>query len=188
MSISPDKLKMVIDTLRKDLGEGFVATDIWTTTDALSLVGSHDHNRYPKAVPLFNEVTRMLDKTLRGSEYPGLGNYYFVNLNNNQLVVVLSIDIYQQFILVDLSKTTMGILMSVVLPNLLNGLAETGITDGLSEVKAAATPAPAEAGTTETEPTESPAKTDASKQPRNTSPLREFLKGFTSSTYYADKE
>jgi len=121
MSIKIEKLKQIIEELKEDLGNGFVSTDIWATADAQSLVG---YNSQPKAVALFNEVTRMLDKTLKNAEFPGLGDYYLVHLDNNHLVVILSIGAYQQSILVDLSKTTMGILMSVVLPKVLSGLEE----------------------------------------------------------------
>ncbi len=121
MSIKIDKLKQIIEELKEDMGNGFVATDIWATADAQPLVG---YNSQPKAVALFNEVTRMLDKTLRSAEFSGLGDYYLVHLDNDHLVVILSIGDYQQGMLVDLSKTTMGILMSVVLPKVLAGLKE----------------------------------------------------------------
>ena len=121
MSFNINKLKQIVEELKNDLGDGFVATDIWATADAQPIVG---FNSQPKAAALFNEVTRKLDMTLKESKYSGLGNYYFVNLDNNKLVMVLSIGSYQQFILVDLLKTTIGILMNVALPNLLSGLAE----------------------------------------------------------------
>ncbi len=173
MNINTGKLKSIVEALKDDLGEGLVATDIWTSADALSLIDNAGHNSFPKAVALFNEVTRKLDKTLKGSEYPGLGNYYFVNLDNNRLVVVLSIGTYQQFVLLDLSKTTMGVLMSVALPNLLNSLAEE-ITEGLAEAKAETTAASAEAA--------------ATKPHRKQSTIREFLQGFTGSMYYTGKD
>lgn len=121
MAIKIDKLKTIIEELKDDLGGGFVSSDIWATADAQSLVG---FNSQPKAVALFNEVTRMLDKTLKGAEFPGLGNYYMVHLDNNHLMVILTIGNYQQSILVDLTQTTMGILMNVALPKLINSLEE----------------------------------------------------------------
>lgn len=149
MAIDIDKLKKTIDEVKKELGEGFVATDIWATTDTKSLIFSYagsdmytwgmtslpsltrvrqisksfgSYSGQPKVIALFSEVTRKLDKTLISSEYPGLGNYYLINLENNHLVLVLSTGSYQQFLLVDLSKTTMGILISVALPKLLKCL------------------------------------------------------------------
>lgn len=167
MSIGPEKLKNAIAALKEDLGGGLVTTDIWSTADAKSVAFGHDFNKPSKTIALLNEVTRKLDKTLKGAEFPGLGNYYFINLANNRLVVVLSIDTYQQYILVDLSKTTMGILMSVALPNLLGNLAKA---EAETETAAAKKEASGE--------TEKPV------QPRKRSALKEFVDAFTKGMYH----
>lgn len=146
MVVDIDKVKKTIGEIRRDLGEGFVATDIWAATDGKSLIynyaGSNmytwgmsslpsrskpgksigSYSGQPRVITLISEVTRKLDKTLVSSEYPGLGKYYLINLENNHLILVLSTASHQQFLLVDLSKTTMGILMSVALPKLLKCL------------------------------------------------------------------
>jgi hypothetical protein len=145
MAIDIVKLKKTINEIRKDLGEGFVDTDIWDISDTKSLLFNYRSDMYtygmtplsslsskakqtasyqgqPKAISLFREVTRKLDQTLNSVDYPGLGNYYLINLANNHLALVLTTGSYQQFLLVDLSKTTMGILMSIVLPKMLKGL------------------------------------------------------------------
>ncbi len=146
MALGVDKLKKAIAEVKKDLGEGLVATDIWATADTKSLIYSYagsdmyaygmtplsslskkkqsgnsisSYSGQPKVISLFNEVTRKLDKTLTSADYPGLGNYYLINLENNHLALVLGTGAYQLLFLVDLSKTTMGILMSVALPKLL---------------------------------------------------------------------
>ncbi len=116
-----DEFNKMIDELKDDLGEGMIACDIWHKRDAQSLAG---YNSQPKAVALFNEVTRMLDKTTSESDYPRLGNYYIVHLENDLLVVVVFFADYQFGSLIDLSKTTMGILISVALPKLLKSLDE----------------------------------------------------------------
>jgi len=122
MSKLMEGFNKIVEELHSDLGEGFVANDIWHSKDAQSLAG---YNSQPKAVALFNEVTRALDKTLANAKYPGLGNYYMVHLENGLLVVVVIEGEYQHMLLVDLSKTTMGILMSVVLPKLIDNLKKT---------------------------------------------------------------
>ncbi len=146
MAIDLDLLRKVITEIKKDLGEGFIATDIWSAADNKSLIFNYaGSNMYtwgmtslpalsrikkdkkrpggfsgqPKTKELFNEVTRKLDQALAAADYPGLGRYYLINLENNQLALVLSAGTLQQYLLVDLSGTTMGILMSVVLPKLM---------------------------------------------------------------------
>ncbi len=154
------KLNHVIEELKKDLGDGFIATDIWATAEAQPIAGL---NSQPKAVALFNEVTRMLDKTLKDSNYPGLGNYYLVDMGDKKLVVILQIGEYQQFILVNLRKTTMGILINVALPNLLSRLAEA---EDLAEPEM-----------------NNLAETDITTQPRKQSAIQTFLDKFTRGMY-----
>ena len=115
------RMNKITEDLREDLGNALIGTDIWKTDDAESLAG---YNSNPKAAALFNEITRMLDKTLKGSEFPGLGKYYMVNLENNMMVVVVKQGDFQNGILVDLSKTTIGLLINVALPKVMTGLAE----------------------------------------------------------------
>ncbi len=115
------RINQVVEDLKEDLGAGLVATDTWVTRDAQSLAG---FNSQPKAIALFNEITRSIDKTLKGASVPGLGSYYMINLDNNMMVVVLQCGEVQQGMLVDLSKTTLGMLTSVALPRVISGLEE----------------------------------------------------------------
>lgn len=119
-----ENLNQVIKNFKSDLGEGLVGTGIWHTSDGQQIA---EYKSRPKAVALFNEVTRIMDNTLRNAEFPNLGQYYLVHLKNNHVVIVVKIGEYQQGALVDLSKTTMGILMSVALPRLLKDLKEVTV-------------------------------------------------------------
>jgi hypothetical protein len=111
--MNPKLFMKAVDGLREDLGEGLVATDVFATADGQSLAG---FNSNPKACALFNEITKYLHKSLKGSGFPGLGGYYMVHLENNMAVVVISRGDFQNGMLVDLSKTTMGLLLNVALP------------------------------------------------------------------------
>lgn len=124
MGFDVNKFKQLIETLKEDLGDGFVATGVWNRADGQALIDTGDNIAQQKEIILFYEVTRKLDKTLQESEYPGLGSYYLVKLADNRLAVVLSVGEYEQYLLVDLSKTTLGLLISVALPNLIQGISE----------------------------------------------------------------
>ncbi len=121
MSKMIEGLNNVIEELKSDLGEALTTADIWHIKDAQGLAG---YNQQPKATALFNEVTRVIGKTLAGSEYPGLGEYYTVHLDNNSMVIVIMHNDYQLGMTVDLSKTTMGLLTSVVMPKIQKMLAK----------------------------------------------------------------
>ena len=119
MSKVVESFKEIIEELKSDLGEALVSADIWHVKDAQSLGG---YNVSHKATALFNEVTRMLQKTLSSSEFPNLGDYYMVHTANDYLVVINMAGDYQLGMTVDLSKTTMGILMSIVVPKIVENL------------------------------------------------------------------
>ncbi len=119
MSKIIEAFKGIIEELKSDLGEALVSADIWHIRDAQSLGG---YNVSHKATALFNEVTRMLQKTLSTSEFPNLGEYYMVHTANDYLVVINLAGDYQLGMTVDLSRTTMGILMSIVVPKVAENL------------------------------------------------------------------
>ncbi len=114
---------MIVEDLKEVLGSALIATDLWKTGDAQSLAG---YNTQPKATALFNEITTNLGKSLKNSDFPGLGKYYMINLENNFMVVVVIQGDLQEGILVDISKTSLGILINIALPKVLEGLTEAG--------------------------------------------------------------
>ena len=73
MNIS--KMNLAINTLKEDLGDGLVATDIFTVADGISIAG---YNPQPKASALFNQMTNYIIKTLRGSNFPNLNKYFII--------------------------------------------------------------------------------------------------------------
>jgi len=115
------KMEEIVAGLQEDLSGALVATDIYSSKDGQSLAG---FNTQPKASALFNEITRYLNKSLKGSNFPGLGSYYLVHLENNFIVVVIPQGDFQEGMLVDLSKTSLGILMNVAVPKIIEGLKE----------------------------------------------------------------
>lgn len=149
MHITVEKIKKVINGLKEDLGDGFVDTDIWCTSSNKSVAFHHQHGVVPlygvmpKHIKLFSRISGILKKTLHESDYPGLGDYYLINLTDDHLVLVLNLRQpapgksnlttrrsssssgsigHQQYILVDLSKTSIGVLMSIAIPNVLENL------------------------------------------------------------------
>ncbi len=177
MDINQEKMKSAFESLSNDLGDGFVASEIWAIGEGRPLIKDHGYNKNPKVAPLFNEVTRKLYKTLQESAYPGLGNYYLVNLDNNNLVVIITIGKFQQFILVDLAKTSMGVLMSIALPNLLDFLTEEIVVESPAEVEIPAGP----------ETAVSQPEKEKKDKARRGSTLREIFSAFSDGGYYSDK-
>lgn len=115
------RLNTIVDDLKEVLGSALIATDSWISSDGQSLAS---YNSQPKATALFNEITNNLKKSLKNSDFPGLGKYYMINLENNFMVIVVIQGELQEGLLIDISKTTLGILINIALPKVLEGLAE----------------------------------------------------------------
>lgn len=111
------KLKESINALRKNLGEGLLGTDIYSSSDGQSIAGWESNH---KACALFNNTTNNLNKSLAGSGFPTLGKYYLLNLTENKTVVVIPLGQYQWGMMIDNSKIQMGLLINVVLPQVID--------------------------------------------------------------------
>jgi len=128
MQFTLEKIKECIDGLKEDLGDGFVETDIWSTTTDKSVAFFHvqQYGAKPKHLKVFGETSRKLKEALKESRFPDIGDYYLINLDNDHLAVVIhyssekSTEEHQQYVLVDLSKVTIGVLMSVAIPRVMN--------------------------------------------------------------------
>jgi len=108
-----NKLKEAIEIVKADLGSSLLATDIFTISEGLSIAG---YNENPAACALFNEVTISMMKSLDGAKFPGLNQYYLLNLQGGHLVLVLYLIDYQWGFLIDSNKVKLGLLLSIVIP------------------------------------------------------------------------
>jgi hypothetical protein len=107
------KLKDAIETLHEDLGEGLVATDIFSIQDGQSLVG---FNPREAASALFAQVTKYLFKSLKDSGFPTIGRYYLIDLVDHKAVVVIPLGNHCWGILADSQKVPIGLVLNVALP------------------------------------------------------------------------
>jgi len=119
------KLNQAIEMMKRDLGEGFLATDIFTIVDGVSIAS---YNGQPKACALFNQLTNYLTETLAGSDFPNLGKYYILDLVSNHMIIVLPMEEYRWGILIDSSKVMLGLLLNIVIPKIIDEF-EDAMTD-----------------------------------------------------------
>jgi len=115
------KLNHAIEQLKGDLGDGLVATDIFTVKDGISIAG---YNTQPKASALFNLLTSNIMKTLRGAGFPNLDKYFMLNLEGDKMVIILPLGEYRWGMLVDTTKAQLGLLVSIAIPNSLEAFEE----------------------------------------------------------------
>ena len=123
MNIDLPALQGAIANAHGTLKEALLSGDIWDARTGLSLAG---YNGQPAAVALFNDLTARVQSTLLEAGWPGLGKRYWLQLENEQLVIVLRFSPeLLGGLLVDGSKTNLGVLVSVVLPRMLREVEAT---------------------------------------------------------------
>lgn len=120
MNINISKLELAVEEIKQTLRDGLLATDIWHVDTALSLVG---YNGQPAAVALFTEVTQHLTEALKDSGFPGLRRYFILDMENDHTVMVIrhGTDLLQG-LLMNNKKVNMGILLSVAMPKMIEGV------------------------------------------------------------------
>jgi hypothetical protein len=110
------KLREAVEMQKESLGDGLLASDIFSSNDGQSLVG---YNSNPQACALFNRITQMLLKALDGSAFPKLTDYYIINLEGGHMVIVLPMGDFQWGMLINTNKVQLGLLLNIVIPNMI---------------------------------------------------------------------
>ena len=109
-----EKLNNAIEKVKRDLGSSLLATDIFTVEDGTSIAG---YNSQAKACALFNELTLNLISSLNTAGFPGLNDYYLLNLKDGNLVLVMYLLDFQWGFLVDSKQVKLGLLLNIVMPS-----------------------------------------------------------------------
>jgi hypothetical protein len=117
--MDPKILEAAVQDLRNLLRDGLVATDIWDRATGLSLAG---YNQQPVAVALFTRVTTEIESALADSNFPSLGRYYTMDMENNHTAVVVNHGSLLQGMLVDNKRSNLGILIAVAIPRMIDAV------------------------------------------------------------------
>ncbi len=115
-------LKNAIEVLKNDLEGSLMSSVIWKTGTGTAIMG---FNENPAGTALFDQVTSFMKKALKGAEFPNIGDYYLLNLENGKIAVILQFkEGYQWGILIDGAKVNLGLLLNVAVPNAQKALKE----------------------------------------------------------------
>lgn len=106
--------------IRGLLKDGLLSASIWARETGLSLV---DYQPSHVSIALFNRLTDEIHSTLSGAGFPGLRRYYYIDLEDNQSVLILchGNDLMEGLIM-DSKRTNLGILLSVAVPKALKAV------------------------------------------------------------------
>ena len=108
-----EALQDCVNFAKEELGEGLVSSDIYSD-DGLPVIEGYNSN--PKASALFANITDYIRKAVVSSNFPTLGDYYMVNLEDDQLVIILLTEHFQWKMLIDHKKIKLGYLFSIFFP------------------------------------------------------------------------
>jgi hypothetical protein len=121
--VSVKQVGEAVQGLRTDLGAGLVACDVWVVADAVSL-GGIDSN--PAAIALFNRIADLLSKALEEAHFPPLNRYFMLDLEGGKMVVVVPAGTIRGGMLIDTTKTPLGMVLAVGLPHFRAALEQLG--------------------------------------------------------------
>lgn len=117
IDVNIEALEKGMEATRTALRDGVLSINIWDKSTGLTLL---DWQGNPTAVALFNQITVDLEETLSNSNYPGLQDYYYMDLADDKALVIIDHgDALVQGWLLDSKKTNAGILLGMAIPKAL---------------------------------------------------------------------
>jgi len=119
------KLNLCMDLLKKDMGDGFVASCIITTEDGQVLISTDKANI--ASATLLNDATTFIINAMK--TYPAeLGQYYYIDVAGNMAVLVIPFGNYQWTVTINKKLVKLGLLLNVVLPAIINAFEEAAVS------------------------------------------------------------
>ncbi len=119
------KLNVCMDILKKDLGDGFVASCIISTDDGQVLLASDQAN--VAEATLLNDATALIRNALK--TYPAeLGNYYYIDVAGSMAVLVIPFGDFQWTVSINKKMVKLGLLLNVVLPAIINAFEDAVVS------------------------------------------------------------
>ncbi len=119
--IDSKKFENLIVSLKEDLGDALLSTEVWNLNDGEIIAG---YNEQVEVCDLFTQITFYMNEALSTSEYPELGKYYILNLEGGKIFVTIPVGEYFWGMLIDSKKTPLGFLLRVVLSKLIGAFEE----------------------------------------------------------------
>ena len=115
------KLNEILEKVKKELGDGLIATDIWVAADGQAIAAI---NPNPKASALMNRMVNITNDALKDAKFPLLDKYFLHHLEGEHIGMTTLIGDYRWGMLVDGTKAQLGLLLNVVVPETMEAIKE----------------------------------------------------------------
>ncbi len=116
------KLNECLENLKRDLGEGLIASSIITTSDYQTIAATEKSS--PVTASIFGEVTNFIQNALSKGPYPQLGKFYYMDLVGNRGLIFIPLGDYQWGVAIDTKKCKLGLFMNIILPAMITDFEE----------------------------------------------------------------
>ncbi len=115
------KLKEAVEVLKTNLGDSLICTAIAMNIDGQSIAG---YNATPKFAALIVKIIKVVNDTAKIGGIPEVGRYATFDLQEDRLLVIIPLGEYIWGILLDGTKTQMGLLLNIEIPAAIEAFAE----------------------------------------------------------------
>jgi hypothetical protein len=120
--VNIQKLNDCLENLKRDLGEGLIASSIISMGDYQTLVATEKSS--PVAASLFGEITNFIQSSLAKGPYPQIGKFYYLDLVGSKGLIFIPLGDYQWGISIDTKKCKLGLLLNIILPAMISNFEE----------------------------------------------------------------
>jgi hypothetical protein len=108
------KLNRSIELLKEFLGDSLIICDVWITNSSHSIAG---YNNQTSIATNFDKSTEAIKNSLNDSGFPILGKYYFIDCEEDTLLIIMNFGKYQWGIMLKKSLVQMSMLINLILPS-----------------------------------------------------------------------
>ena len=108
------KLNNLMERIKSDIGEGLIASAIWSIKDAQAIIS---YNPQPKSVALIDRLTNFLQKSLDDADFPTLNRYFVIDLIDNKMMIVVPLGNFRWGLFVNSENIQLGLLLNIIIPD-----------------------------------------------------------------------
>ena len=119
------RLNKCLEHLRKDLGEGLIASSIVAMSDCETLAETEKSSSLTASI--FSEITNFIQEALSKGSYSPLGKFYYMDLAENKGLIFVTLGDYQWRIVIDTKRCKLGLLLNVTLPPIISSFEDAVI-------------------------------------------------------------
>lgn len=111
------QFEVEIEELKKTLKDGLLSTIIFDKDSEEIIM---EYNYTPNSTKAYNSIIKHTLNIFREYKLDNIDKYMLFHLENNKILVILSIYNYRWTLLVNNNQVKLGVLLNIVIPNMRN--------------------------------------------------------------------